>query len=175
MNNGFVVWLTGIPSSGKTTVAKELTKRYLKKGLRTETLDGDEIRRSLSKDLGFSKSDRQEHIRRVIFVSKLLARNGVAVNVALISPYREFRENAKKEINNFLEVYIKTPLEICITRDTKGLYKKALNGEITDLTGLQSPYEEPLNPDIIIDTTEETPEEAAEIIINKLEENGYIS
>ena len=110
-----------------------------------------------------------------MFVSKLLARNGVAVNVALISPYRTFREYAREELDNFVEVYVKTPLEVCIERDPKGLYKKALKGEINGLTGLQDPYEEPIDPEIIIDTTTGTPNDAARIIISKLEEMGYIS
>ena len=175
MNDGFVVWLTGLPGTGKTTIANELTRMYRDRGLITETMDGDEIRLGLSADLGFSKADRQEHARRVVFVSKLLARNGVAVNVALISPYRTFREYAREELDNFVEVYVKTPLEVCIERDPKGLYKKALKGEINDLTGLQDPYEEPLDPEIIIDTTTGTPNDAAQVIISKLEEMGYIS
>lgn len=175
MSKGFVVWLTGLPGTGKTTIANELTKIYRNKGLMTETMDGDEIRLGLSADLGFTKADRQEHARRVVFVSKLLARNTVAVNVALISPYRAFREHAREEIENFVEVYVKTPLEVCIERDPKGLYKKALKGEINDLTGLQDPYEEPLEPEITIDTTTGTPLEAAQIIISKLEDMGYIS
>ena len=174
MSKGFVVWLTGIPGTGKTTIANELTKIYLDKGLTTENMDGDEIRLGLSADLGFSKADRQEHARRVVFVSKLLARNNVAVNVALISPYREFREHAREELDNFVEVYVKTPLEVCIERDPKGLYKKALKGEISDLTGLQDPYEVPLDPEIVIDTTTGTPLDAAQIIVSKLEELGYI-
>lgn len=175
MSKGFVVWLTGLPGTGKTTIANELTKIYREKELRTENMDGDVIRLGLSADLGFTKADRQEHARRVVFVSKLLARNDVVVNVALISPYRKFREHAREEIEDFVEVYVKTPLDVCIERDPKGLYKKALKGEITDLTGLQDPYEEPLNPEIIIDTTKGTPEDAAQIIIEKLEEIGYIS
>lgn len=138
-------------------------------------MDGDEIRLGLSADLGFTKEDRQEHARRVVFVSKLLARNGVAVSVALISPYRAFREHAREEIPNFVEVFVKTPLDVCIERDPKGLYKKALKGEITDLTGLQDPYEEPLDPELIIDTTQGTPNDAARMIIGKLEEIGYLS
>ena len=175
MNNGFVVWLTGLPGSGKTTIADELTAIYKEKGIRTETMDGDEIRLGLSADLGFTKEDRQEHARRVVFVSKLLARNGVAVSVALISPYRTFRDHAREEIPNFVEVFVKTPLDVCIKRDPKGLYKKALKGEITDLTGLQDPYEEPLDPELVIDTTQGTPNDAARMIIGKLEEMGYIS
>ena len=174
MKDGFVVWLTGLPGTGKTTIANELTKIYHEKGLRTENMDGDEIRLGLSADLGFSKEDREEHARRVVFVSKLLARNGIAVNVALISPYRAFREHARDELENFVEVYVKTPLEVCIERDPKGLYKKALKGEINDLTGLQDPYEEPLNPEIIIDTTTCTPLDAAQTIISKLEDMDLI-
>jgi adenylylsulfate kinase len=174
-NNGFVVWLTGLPGTGKSTISAELEKIFQEKGFCTETMDGDEIRKGLSADLGFTKEDRQEHARRVAFVSKLLARNGVAVNVALISPYRSFREHARNEIENFVEVYVKTPLEVCMERDPKGLYAKAQQGEITDLTGYQDTYEEPLNPEVVIDTCDTTPEGAAKTIVSKLEDLGYLS
>lgn len=174
MNDGFAVWLTGLPGTGKTTISNELTKLYRERGLKTETMDGDEVRMGLSADLGFSKEDRQEHAKRVVFVSKLLARNGVAVNVALISPYREFREHARDEIDNFVEVFVKTPLEVCMERDPKGLYAKAKRGEIKDLTGYQDTYEEPLDPELIIETTEMTPSDSAKMIIDKLEDMGYL-
>ena len=144
--------MTGVPASGKTTLARALEVRLSRAGLALEVLDGDEIRRGLSADLGFSAKDREEHNRRVIFISKLLIRNGINVAVPLISPYRKVRESARQELGHFMEVWVKCSLEECIRRDPKGLYARALRGEITDLTGLQDPYEEPLNPDVIVDT-----------------------
>ena len=173
MENGFCIWLTGLSGSGKTTLAQKLVthfngKRYI------ETMDGDEIRQGLSRDLGFSKDDRNEHNRRVIFCSKLLARNGVIVVVALISPYRETRAYAKGEIPNMMEVYVKAPLDVCIERDPKGLYKKALAGEIKQLTGIDEPYGEPLNPDLVVETDVETADESLTKILAKAEKLGYI-
>ncbi|MHA1210779.1 MAG: adenylyl-sulfate kinase, partial [Candidatus Freyarchaeota archaeon] len=150
---GFGVWLTGLPASGKTTIARALEKALRRRGLRVEVLDGDEVRRNLSPDLGFTRKDRETHARRVAYVAKLLVRNGVAVIVGLISPYRNFREHARKQIGNFVEVWVKCPLEECMRRDPKGLYERALRGEISDLTGIQDPYEEPLNPEVTVDTT----------------------
>lgn len=170
MDEGFVVWVTGLPSSGKTTIARKLEEYLKREGLRVEVFDGDEVRKMLSPRLGFSREDRQIHARRVTYISKLLARNGVAVIVALISPYREFREYARKEIGNFVEVWVKCSLKTCMKRDTKGLFKKALAGEIKDLTGFQDPYEEPLNPEVIVNTDWETPDESVIKIINKLRE-----
>ncbi len=136
-------------------------------------MDGDEVRRNLSPDLGFTKEDREMHAKRVCYVSKLLARNGTAVIVALISPYRTFRAYARNEIDDFVEVYVKCSLETCIERDPKGLYKKALAGEITDLTGLQDPYEEPDNPELMIDTEQESLDESVGRIVGKLGQLGY--
>jgi len=147
-----VIWLTGIPASGKTTLANGLKNYYEKQGKPVEILDGDEIRKSLSKDLGFSPEDRKEHNRRVIFVAKILAKNGVFTLVPLISPYRETRDYARKEIPKFVEVWVKTSVEECKKRDPKGLYKKAQAGEIKNLTGLQAPYEEPQNAELVLDT-----------------------
>ena len=152
MRAGFVIWLTGLPASGKTTLARALEVRLSREGLALEVLDGDEIRRGLSADLGFSAKDREEHNRRVIFISKLLIRNGINIAVPLISPYRKVRESARQELGHFMEVWVKCSLEECIRRDPKGLYARALQGEIKDLTGLQDPYEEPLEPDVIVDT-----------------------
>jgi adenylyl-sulfate kinase len=143
-------------------------------GLRAELLDGDEVRRQLSPDLGFTKADRETHARRVVYLSKLLAKNGIITLVSLIAPYRSFREYARREIVDYVEVYVKTPLETCIKRDPKGLYKKALKGEITDMTGLQDPYEEPVNPELIIETERLTVEESARLILSKLKELKYI-
>ena len=153
MNAGFVIWLTGLPASGKTTLAQALEGRLAQEGLALEVLDGDEVRRGLSADLGFSKEDREEHSRRVVFVSKLLVRNGINVIVPLISPYRKSRDFARQELGPFFtEVWVKCPIEECIRRDPKGLYARALRGEIRDMTGLDDPYEEPLNPDVVVDT-----------------------
>ncbi len=173
-NSGCTVWLTGLPGSGKSTIATKLETVLRERGASVEILDGDEVRRNLSPDLGFSKEDRETHARRVVYVSKLLSRNGVIVLVALISPYRSFRENARKEIGNFVEVFARCPLEVCIKRDPKGLYKKALAGEIKDLTGLQDVYEEPINPEIIIDTDKISADESVVKIIEELAKLKYL-
>jgi adenylylsulfate kinase len=173
MNSGFVIWLTGLSGSGKTTITDVLAPKLTKLGLRIERLDGDEVRRQLSPELGFSKEDRETHAKRVVYVSKLLARNGVAVIVALISPYRAFRAFARQEIENFVEVYVKCSIETCAKRDPKGLYKKAFRGEIKDMTGLQDPYEEPLDPEVMVDTEQASPEVNAEKIIDALRDLGY--
>ncbi len=170
-----VIWLTGIPGSGKTTLAIELEKYYQKNGLAVEILDGDEIRKTLSKDLGFSPEDRKEHNRRVIFVAQILSKNGVTTIVPLISPYRETRDFARKEIPNFVEVWVKTSVDECIKRDPKGLYKKALAGEIKNLTGLQAPYEEPQNAELILDTEKQNVEKSVEIILSTVKKLGYLN
>jgi len=170
-----VIWLTGIPGSGKTTIALELGKYYEQKGLPIEILDGDEIRKTLSKDLGFSPEDRKEHNRRVIFIAQILAKNGVTTIIPLISPYRETRNFARKEIQNFVEVWVKASVDECIKRDPKGLYKKALAGEIKNLTGLQAPYEEPQNAELVLDTEKQTVEESIEQIISTVKKLGYLN
>ena len=163
-----VIWLTGIPGSGKTTLALELKKFYDQKGLPIDILDGDEVRKTLSKDLGFSPEDRKEHNRRVIFVAQILSKNGVTTIVPLISPYRETRDFARKEIPNFVEVWVKASVDECKKRDPKGLYKKALAGEIKNLTGLQAPYEEPQNAELILDTEKQNVEESVDLITTTL-------
>jgi adenylylsulfate kinase len=166
-----VIWLTGLPGSGKTTIAKALYPRLKELGFKVELLDGDIVRKELSPELGFTKQDREIHARRVVYLSKILSRNGIIGIVSLISPYRDFRRYARTETNmnnNFYEVYVKCSLETCIARDPKGLYKKALSGEIKDLTGLQDPYEEPDNPEIIVDTEKQTLEECVNKIIYKV-------
>ena len=173
MEKGFCIWLTGLSGSGKTTIAQKLMEHF-KDERYIESMDGDEIRKGLSRDLGFSKEDRNEHNHRVIFCTKLLARNGVIVVVALISPYRETRAYAKGEIPNMMEVFVKAPIEVCIERDPKGLYKKALAGEIKQFTGIDDPYEEPLEPDLAVETDKETVEESVEKILNKAKELGYL-
>ena len=166
-----VIWLTGLPGSGKTTIAKALHPKLKESGFKVELLDGDIVRKELSPELGFTKQDREIHARRVVYLSKLLSRNGIISIVSLISPYREFRRYARSETdinNNFYEVYVKCSLETCIRRDPKGLYKKALSGEIKDLTGLQDPYEEPENPEIIVDTERQGLEECVNVILNRI-------
>lgn len=170
---GFCLWLTGLPAAGKTTIALALAERLQRQGLRVEVLDGDEIRRGLSAGLGFSREDREEHNRRVIFVAKLLARNGVAVIVPLISPYRQVRAQARREIVNFIEVWVKCSLAECVRRDPKGLYARALRGEITNMTGIQDPYEEPLNPEVVVDTERATVEECVEAVLAALPQASY--
>ena len=168
-----VIWLTGIPASGKTTLANELKKYYDQNSHPCDILDGDEIRKTLSKDLGFSPEDRKEHNRRVIFIAKILAKNVVTTIIPLISPYRETRNNARKILPNFFEVWVKASLDECKRRDPKGLYKKAEAGELQNLTGLQAPYEEQQNPELIVDTENHTVEESVNLIISTLKKLGY--
>jgi adenylylsulfate kinase len=166
-----VIWLTGLPGSGKTTIAKGLHPKLKESGFKVEILDGDIVRKELSPELGFTKQDREIHAKRVVYLAKLLSRNGIISIVCLISPYQEFRRYARSEIsvnNNFYEVYVKCSLETCIRRDPKGLYKKALSGEIKDLTGLQDPYEEPKNPELIVNTERQTLEECVNVILNRV-------
>ncbi len=170
-----VIWLTGIPASGKTTIALELQKFYQNKGLPVDILDGDEIRKTLSKDLGFSPEDRKEHNRRVIFVAQILSKNGVTTIIPLISPYRETRAFARKEIPNFIEVWVKASVDECIKRDPKGLYKKAKAGEIKNLTGLQAPYEEPENAELVVDTENQSVEESVELITSTVKKLGFLN
>jgi len=171
---GFTLWFTGLPCSGKSAVADWVANLLKEQGMKVERLDGDIVRKDLTRDLGFSKEDRDENIRRITFVAKLLTRNGVAVLTSFISPYREVRARARKEIGNFIEVYVKCPVEVCIERDLKGMYKKALNGEIKEFTGISDPYEEPLNPEILLETDKETLEESAQKVIKRLNDLGYL-
>ncbi|HPW18547.1 MAG TPA: adenylyl-sulfate kinase [Candidatus Aminicenantes bacterium] len=169
---GFTLWFTGLPCSGKSAVGDRVAEILREKGRRVERLDGDAVRKDLTRDLGFSKKDRDENIRRVTFVAKLLSRNGVAVLTSFISPYREMRDRARRECVNFVEVYAKCPVEVCIGRDVKGMYQKALRGEIKEFTGVSDPYEEPLNAEIVLETDKETVEESAEKVLRRLGELG---
>jgi adenylylsulfate kinase len=173
---GSVVWLTGLPGSGKTTVAKILEGRIRELGLKAEVLDGDEVRKNLSPELGFSKQDRETHAKRVVYISKLLSRNGVITIVSLISPFREFRKYARDTIGkNFIEVWVKASAETCRIRDPKGLYKKATTGQVSNLTGVQDPYEPPLNPEVVLETESENPEESADRVMNYIRKSGFLT
>ncbi|MFA0741310.1 MAG: hypothetical protein DFNUSKGM_001420 [Candidatus Fervidibacter sacchari] len=172
---GFVVWLTGLSGAGKTTIANALAERLKSLGYKVEILDGDVVRQHFSKGLGFSKEDRIENIKRVAYVAHLLARNGVSVIVALISPYREGRNYARQLIGDFVEVYVKCPLNVLIERDVKGLYAKALRGEIQNFTGISDPYEPPENPEVIVETDKETVQESTDKILKALTDLGYLS
>ncbi len=171
---GVTVWFTGLSGAGKTTTAIALEKELKAKGRGVEVLDGDEVRKRLTKGLGFSKEDRDENIRRIGYVADLLTRNGVMVIVAVISPYREVRCEVRALIGNFIEVYLSTPLEVCEKRDTKGLYKKARAGELKGFTGIDDPYEPPTNPELVIDTTDSPVEDAVEMILKRLRREGYV-
>ncbi len=171
---GFTLWFTGLPCSGKSVVADRVAEMLKGRGLRVERLDGDIVRQDLTRDLGFSKKDRDENIRRVTFVSKLLSRNAVAVLTSFISPYREARDRARKECTNFVEVYTKCPVDVCIERDVKGMYQKAIRGEIKEFTGISDPYEEPENPEILLETDKESVEESVEKVLARLGELGYL-
>lgn len=165
---GFVVWLTGLPSAGKTTLARLLHQALDEVGFPVEVLDGDEVRQRLTKGLSFSKEDREENISRIGYVAKLLARVGAVAVVAAISPYRESRDRIRVEIGNIVEVYVRCPLNVCMQRDGKGLYAKALRGEIANFTGVSDPYEPPLNPEVVVETDRESPEESFRKILEKL-------
>jgi adenylyl-sulfate kinase len=171
---GFTLWFTGLSGSGKTTIAQGVEQELRRRGLRVERLDGDTVRQGLTRDLGFSKEDRDKNIERVTFVAKLLTRNGVAVLCSFISPYRERRALTRQEIGEFIEVYVECPLEVCMQRDVKGLYEKAIAGQIPEFTGISDPYEPPENAEIICHTAEETPEQSVAKVLSYLEEHGYI-
>jgi adenylylsulfate kinase len=174
-NTGFTIWLTGLSGAGKSTISEAIKLRLEERGRNVEILDGDIVRTHLSKGLGFSKEDRDTNIKRIAFVCGLLTRNGVACISAAISPYRETRDWARAHIGNFVEIYVKCPIEVCRQRDVKGLYKLAEEGKIKGFTGVDDPYEEPLHPELIVETDRETVEESVERIFAKLEELGYLT
>ena len=172
---GFTVWFTGLSGSGKSTIAEMLYHEFQARGLKTEILDGDEVRKNLSKGLGFSKEDRDTNILRIGFVANLLTRNGVATICCPISPYKETRDACRETIGEFVEVYVHATVdEIAANRDPKGLYKKALAGEITGFTGVDDPYEVPENPEITVDTLSQSPEESLQHVLTRLRELGRI-
>jgi adenylylsulfate kinase len=172
---GFTIWFTGLSGAGKSTLAEIVEQRLGERGRNVEVLDGDEVRTHLSKGLGFSKADRDINIKRIAFVSKLLTRNGVATISAAIAPYREAREWARQEIGNFVEVYVKCPLAVCRQRDVKGLYKLVDEGKIKNFTGVDDPYEEPENPEVVVETDKESIEESVQKIFAKLAELGFLA
>ena len=171
---GFTLWLTGLSGAGKSTLATAVADELRRGGVRVETLDGDEVRQNLSKGLGFSREDRDTNIRRIGYVAKLLTRNGVMVISAAISPYRAVRNDVRREIGAFVEVHVKASLEECVRRDTKGLYARALAGEIAQFTGVSDPYEEPLAPELVIDTEREDVATSATRVIDRLLELDYL-
>ncbi|MFN2304538.1 MAG: adenylyl-sulfate kinase [Anaerolineales bacterium] len=171
---GYVVWMTGLSGSGKTTIALILEEKLKERDLKVERLDGDVVRESLTRDLGFTAEDRRKNIERVTFVAKLLSRNGVGTICSFISPYQSVRDHVRENTTNFLEVYIDAPLDVVMERDVKGLYKKALAGEIPNFTGISDPFEAPENPDIHIRTDLNSPEECVGQVLQELERLGYI-
>jgi adenylyl-sulfate kinase len=175
MEKGLVIWFTGLSGAGKSTLARALSHRLIKDGFLVEILDGDEVRENLSRGLGFSKEDRDTNIRRIGFVARLLARNGVIVLAAAISPYRQPRDDVRRQVEEdgarFLEVYVHCPIDVLIERDVKGLYKKALAGEVKNFTGISDPYERPLHPDIEVDSSTETIEQSVERILAQVLES----
>lgn len=171
---GFTVWLTGLPSSGKSTLAEWLRQDLEELGMPVELLDGDEVRQRLTKGLGFTKEDREENIRRISYVAKLLTRVGAVAIVAAISPYRDMRERARAEIGRFIEVYAQCPLQVCIDRDVKGLYAKAIRGEIPNFTGISDSYEPPTNPEIVVATDRMSPQDCLDTILKQLARLNYL-
>jgi adenylyl-sulfate kinase len=174
MNTGCTLWFTGLSGSGKSTLSQLLASRLRRLGARVEVLDGDIIRTQLCKGLGFSREDREENIQRIGFICELLSRNGVIAIVAAISPYRTGRDRLRQRITNFVEIYMQCPVEVLIQRDVKGLYKKALSGEIGQFTGISDLYEPPLAPEVIIDSSSDLPEPSVEIILRRLEKLGIL-
>jgi adenylylsulfate kinase len=172
---GFTIWFTGLSGSGKSTIAEMLYHEFQARGMRSEILDGDVVRQNLSKGLGFSKEDRDTNVLRIGFVAQLLTRNGVATICCPISPYKDTRDQAREMIGDFVEVYVHATIEeLAEHRDPKGLYKKALAGEIKNFTGVDDPYERPENPELVIDTMEEEPKDSLQHVLDRLKELGYL-
>jgi adenylylsulfate kinase len=174
MEKGFTLWFTGPSGSGKTTLANEVEGILLERGLKVEVLNGDDTRVYLARELGFSPEDCDAHVRRVGYVCNLLARNGVAAIAALIAPGRAAREENRRELGRYVEVYCKCPVEVLAQRDTKGLYKKSASGEVQNLAGTSSPYEEPEKPEVVVETDKESVEDGAMRVIRTLEVLGYV-
>ncbi|HVW83754.1 MAG TPA: adenylyl-sulfate kinase [Bryobacteraceae bacterium] len=174
-HKGFTLWLTGMSGAGKSTISEKLIARFREDGAKVELLDGDIVRTNLSQGLGFSREDRDTNVRRIGFVSELLSRNGVIVVVAAISPYRSTRDEVRSRIANFVEVFVDCPVEVLAERDVKGLYKKALAGEVGNFTGISDPYEPPLQPDVVVRSDSETVDESVASIWRELERRGLVS
>ena len=177
-DKGFTLWFTGLSGSGKSILSAPIAERLRGAGLRVEVLDGDEVRTHLSKGLGFSKEDRDTNIRRIGFVAELLSRNGLVAVTAAISPYREVRDEVRAKVTRhgagFCEVYVSCPIEVLAERDVKGLYKKALAGEIAHFTGVSDPYEPPISPEVVVDSSRETVPESVEKIVGALRKLRYV-
>lgn len=171
---GFTLWFTGLSGSGKSTLARKVEGILLERGINVEVLDGDEVRENLSKGLGFSKEDRDTNIRRIGYVCRLLSRNGAVAISAAISPYASVRKEVRDSIDRFVEVYVSCPLDVLTERDPKGLYAKALSGEIKNFTGVSDPYEAPENPEVVVDTDKESEDESVNRILATLEVLSYI-
>ncbi len=174
MTKGFTIWFTGLSGAGKSTISALLEPALRTRGCKVEVLDGDVVRTHLSKGLTFSKEDRDTNIRRIGWVCQVLTRNDVVAIAAAISPYREVRQEVRKMIGRFVEVYIECPMDVLVERDTKGLYKQALEGKLDHFTGVSDPYEVPVNPEITINSDRDTPAESADQIMRWLVENGYL-
>jgi adenylyl-sulfate kinase len=174
VHKGFTIWFTGMSGAGKSTISNLLEERLRSLGAKVEVLDGDVVRTHLSKGLGFSKEDRDTNIRRIGWVCEILSRNGVIAIAAAISPYRAVRDEVRTRIPNFVEVYVECPVDVLAERDVKGLYKKALAGEIPHFTGITDPYEPPLNPEVTVNSSKETPAESVERIWATLEHLGLV-
>ena len=172
---GFTIWFTGLSGAGKSTLSEAIERRLRAIGRNVEILDGDVVRTHLSKGLGFSREDRDTNIKRIAFVCNLLTRNGVICISAAIAPYREAREWARQEIGNFVEIYVKCPIDVCRQRDVKGLYKLVDEGKIKNFTGVDDPYEEPEHPELVVETSNETIEESVDRIFARLQELGYVT
>jgi len=165
LDAGLTVWFTGLPSAGKTTIARGVEKRLLDEGRRVEILDGDIVRTYLTRDLGYSRADRDENIRRIGFVAHLLSRNGVVVLCSVVSPYRDVRDEMRVlHDGRFFEVYVSTPVDVCSDRDVKGLYAKQKAGDLSGLTGIDDPYEPPIDPELVVPTHTQTLEESVEAV-----------
>lgn len=174
MPRGFTLWFTGLPASGKSTLAARVSEILLERGMKVEVLDGDVVRQNLSQGLGYSKEDRDANIRRIGFVCHLLTRNDVVAIAAAISPYRALRDENRKLIGRFAEVYCECDLDTLKARDPKGLYQKALRGEIANFTGVSDPYEPPLRPEVVVNTARENVEESVDKIVRTLEQMGWV-
>ena len=172
---GFAVWLTGLSGAGKSTISQRLAAELERHGRRVDVLDGDEIRKLLSKGLGYSREDRDANVARIAFVAALLVRHGAAVISGAISPYAQARSAARERIGNFVEVYVRCSMQELIRRDVKGLYLRALSGELKHFTGISDPYEEPASPDVVVDTEIESVEESVAKILLFLQDRGFVA